>query len=1276
MATRSAADGCRYSLDPGGGDVGRAEHFAHTTTTLPAVTSFLTTQCFPVRERDACVPIPDSCRGPTARCGLVCLLLCGGLLSEVAALLRLGYRVHKVILVDTDPMARTGALHHVRTLHATYPQLLPASAFAQLTSAYPLDVLEWDPATIARFNRSELGYWGRNRHLLVGAGPPCGSQSRAGPGDVTSNPRHLPVRDASWFIISSLCQARPPRVSWLIEGVYALDSTNADVQWDYVQQATKWGLGFTVDSAAFGGGAHRLRLLSSNMIPRAAAAQIFDFDHWPAQKGVFTKILDANHLAPTCNVKDKPPYYPSNVVGSPLNAGYTLTHFQGSRMFRGNGWGQVFNTDTGQREGLSAAEQEACLGMLPGATAAPELTDAERCALIGNAICCLTLMALFTAARAYHSRPALPAGPAPSPAPPPTPETPSATPLKPNRHWANLGLLFSPSVPRLRNASAQRRAFHANRGDPATSAARAQHKARAAAAAALSGGRATLLCLALLLSPLLLRLGGMTGLETEFVVPPPRIEGPGLEWIRENSVLAAHVASRQLQLSPGGAAGATGIGTASPFPDIPPDVLAAYLAAPFPLTPTARATAQNQSPAILDPAWGEQSTTTTCRLASPPPPEYPIPGAPAPPDGHRFTFTGKLAAMPPEFQEEMQAMLHSVPRAFCFESEHLGRYNGASGPVGRLGIPEGQAPVFRRQYNLSFTESEAVKAQYDESVKLGRMRLSNSHTACPTMVAPKKDGEGKWTALRVCGDYRAVNKITTPNHYQLPTPAEIFAGLGDSNIFTVMDLAKGFNQLPIHPDDIPWTAVWGKDQLYECTFYSFGLRNVPALFQEIMDRVIRSFARCRIYVDDSILHDKVVWDNTDSVRQHFVRVVALLQQFERNGLTVAPKKCKFGCDAVEYLGHWVAEKSLSPMHDKVSAIHALPYPSNLTQLQCFLGMCNYYRKHIPDMGIIASPLYKLTTKGGWRALGEGERAVVDELKAILSRAATGDAVGVLAPADHSKPFILQTDWSEAGCGAVLSQLDDQGREVVIEYASKSNSRAEAAYGAFKGEALAVVWAIKHFHYYLYGARQPFLIQTDHEALKWLHSVATNGQLARWAVFLGEYNFDIRHRPGIANANADCLSRLHVLPPAAMLARFAPQTDAYPRAFLLRWPGDEELLDDTEDYWSDLLGPPLPEAVQPLAAVSFLIAAGLGSTASHQSTDIFEDHNSLFFIEHRVFPAGLSLKEKDRVQRARKLIAGKAVAYTTAFAMVLVVGTVDWFRQRPTGWPPPDASTRT
>lgn len=283
---------------------------------------------------------------------------------------------------------------------------------------------------------------------------------------------------------------------------------------------------------------------------------------------------------------------------------------------------------------------------------------------------------------------------------------------------------------------------------------------------------------------------------------------------------------------------------------------------------------------------------------------------------------------------------------------------------------------------------------------------------------------------------------------------------------------------------------------------------------------------CMTFIDDIIVPGC-------SFEQELERLEHVFQKVREHNLKLNPKKCEFFKRKVRYCGHIVSEKGVETDPDKTAKIAEWPVPQDVKQLRQFLGFAGYYRRFVKNFSKIARPLTDLLTGVGGRksqgnsgtkvsvpwVWGEEQVSAFTRLKGCLT------SPPVLAYADYGKSFILHTDASRDGLGAVLCQKDGDGRERVISYGSRALSRAERNYSAYKLEFLALKWSVTvKFHDYLYGNN--FLVLTDNNPLTYVLSTAKLDATGhRWLAALAAYDFSIQYRPGRANVDADLLSRL-------------------------------------------------------------------------------------------------------------------------------------------------------
>ena len=265
-----------------------------------------------------------------------------------------------------------------------------------------------------------------------------------------------------------------------------------------------------------------------------------------------------------------------------------------------------------------------------------------------------------------------------------------------------------------------------------------------------------------------------------------------------------------------------------------------------------------------------------------------------------------------------------------------------------------------------------------------------------------------------------------------------------------------------------------------------------------------------MYIDDIIVVGK-------SFDDHLCNLQVVLERLRQAGLKLHPSKCHLLRHKVTYLGHVVSAQGIAPDPDKTDKVNLWPVPQSVKEVQQFLGLANYYRRFIRDFASLAKPLHRLIEKAREFTWTLESNQVFQVLKQKPISAP------VLALPNWSKAFVLDTDASETGISAVLSQVQEDGSECVIAYASRLLSKQEHNYCVTRKELLAAVTFLQHFRPYLIGSL--FTIRTDHSALTWLQNFKQpEGQLARWLEKLQEFQFTIVHRPGRAHANADALSR--------------------------------------------------------------------------------------------------------------------------------------------------------
>lgn len=433
-------------------------------------------------------------------------------------------------------------------------------------------------------------------------------------------------------------------------------------------------------------------------------------------------------------------------------------------------------------------------------------------------------------------------------------------------------------------------------------------------------------------------------------------------------------------------------------------------------------------------------------------------------------------------------------------------------------LKEGIKSHFTPQFPLSVKDAEEVASQMKTLIEEGIVVPVDSPFNSPLMVA-RAEGRDP----RVCINIARINDVTVSESLPMHSLSEVVERARGCRYFTVLDLFKGYFQLQMDDASIPilaFTLKHGENiGQYAYTRLPFGLKNAPAQFQRCVNEVLRGiqYKFAMSYIDDIIVFSK----SFDEHLKHLSIVISRLSSFD---LTIKLAKCKFAMQEVMYLGHILSEQGVRPNPEKVRVISEYPAPSNITELRRFLGLVNYFRAFIKNCSIICAPLYQNLRKDvsfEWSSKCESS---FNRLKSSLSSAP------VLIYPDLSAPFILETDGSRIGVGAVLLQHGDQSKTKlhVIAYASRSLNDHEAKYTTSEIELLAAVFGLTSFHQYLHGSKVTLI--TDHSAI--INLVRNRIQdrhhrLARWLLLLTSYDCTVVYRKGSQNSVADALSRIKI-----------------------------------------------------------------------------------------------------------------------------------------------------
>ena len=411
------------------------------------------------------------------------------------------------------------------------------------------------------------------------------------------------------------------------------------------------------------------------------------------------------------------------------------------------------------------------------------------------------------------------------------------------------------------------------------------------------------------------------------------------------------------------------------------------------------------------------------------------------------------------------------------------------------------SPPFKPIYRLSLHERKEVTTTIEELLHKGYIQPSTSPYGAPILFVGKKDG-----TLRMCVDYRALNKLTIKNRYPLPRIDDLLDQLYGARYFTTLDLASGYHQIRINEPDIPKTAFRTPLGHFEWRVMPFGLCNAPATFQNAMNNLFghRIGLYVLVYMDDILIFSKTKEEHLNHLRE----VLSLLQA---NHYFVNKKKCHFMQTEIKFLGHTVSAQGLCVDPDKINVIKNWQKPSDKSSIRSLLGFGNYFRRFIYRYSDMVLPLLELTKQNTptiWT--DECDQAFLNLKNAIVN-------APVLKHPDLSRPFKLVCDASNYASGAILMQDNHP-----CAFASKKFLPAECNYTTEEKELLAIIQALKLFRCYLEG--NEFTIVTDHNPLKYFDTKQDlSPRQARWAQYLSRFNYTWEWIKGTTNP-ADFLSR--------------------------------------------------------------------------------------------------------------------------------------------------------
>ena len=438
-------------------------------------------------------------------------------------------------------------------------------------------------------------------------------------------------------------------------------------------------------------------------------------------------------------------------------------------------------------------------------------------------------------------------------------------------------------------------------------------------------------------------------------------------------------------------------------------------------------------------------------------------------------------------------------------------------------------PVLARPYKLPPGLAMRVKEELERLVKEDILYpVEETEWASPMVVVPKKNGK-----VRLCIDpSKTINPHLITDHYPLPRVEEVLMNFSGKRIFSLIDMNGAYLQLKIHPESQPLLTVNTPFGLYRYKRMPFGIMPAPAIFQKVVERILQGLA-CIVFLDDIL----IAAGTKEEMKEILCQVLERLLKYE---VQINIDKTTIFAEKITYLGHVISSQGIEPCEDKIRAMKEAPAPSNIKELQSFIGFVGYYQKFMPRLQEKLYPMFKLLKKSKqdnpnveqtgikkskarapkWDWGPEQDKAFED-IQELITRCQ------ILTHYDPKKELVLATDASDKGICGVLCQIEG-GVEKPVLFFSRVLSETEKNYPILHREALAIVYALERCYHYIFGKR--VTVFTDHRPLvgllgthKGLPPVVAT-RLQRYMVRLSIFEYVLKYRKGVHNLLADFGSR--------------------------------------------------------------------------------------------------------------------------------------------------------
>ena len=419
-----------------------------------------------------------------------------------------------------------------------------------------------------------------------------------------------------------------------------------------------------------------------------------------------------------------------------------------------------------------------------------------------------------------------------------------------------------------------------------------------------------------------------------------------------------------------------------------------------------------------------------------------------------------------------------------------------------------------------FIKARTVPIRYRKLVREELSRLENagiiskvlsSEWCSPTVNVMKSNNK-----IRICGDYsQTINKYMTMARHPLPSIDDVCYTVGNAKYFTKIDLQNAFLQLPLDEESKKYTTINTSEGMYVYNFLPYGTCSSPGIFRSFLCNILSGIKSVIIYQDDILIM-------TETTNQHDLILDKVLNALRNAGLKINRDKSEFFTNEINYLGHVFDKNGVRMDSEKIRAILKAPKPTNIKQVQSFIGLCNYYNRFIINFSEVFAPLYKLLKKNSTFEWNSEQNKCFEIIKKLFTTNL------VLKSFDLNLETALETDASSVGIGAVLMQKHDNNW-LPVQFVSRSLNSAERSYSQIEREALSVIFGCEKFKKFLLGSE--FLLKNDHKPLKKLFAndalvpTTCSARLQRWALRLSQFKYVFEYIKGEENVNSDFLSRL-------------------------------------------------------------------------------------------------------------------------------------------------------